>query len=121
MVAGGIREAGFRSRLRQAQERLGQDNAIHRRVGAAHRRVPGGPLRVPGSRCQYQEKDDPDHHGDRPLGGADFHGDEWSLGRQHHAEDDQDQNAAHVDEELRGADEVRAAQEIDPGGSSERE
>ena len=55
----------------------------------------------------------PTSSGDGPLGRADAHVDERPLGGEHDAEDDQDQRAADVDEQLRGADEVGAEQEED--------
>ena len=62
-----------------------------------------------------------DENGRGPFDRARFHGHERPLGGEHHAEDDQHQRAADINDQLRRADEVRAKQEVERGNSSQSE
>ncbi len=70
---------------------------------------------------QYRIEHEADGQADGPLGGADAHFDKRALRGEHDAEDDEDERAADVHEQLRGPDEIRAEQEEQTGDTRESE
>ena len=58
---------------------------------------------------------------DHPVAAPRLHGDEPVLRREHHAEDQQHQRAADVDQQLHRADEIGPGQEEQAGRRGQRE